>query len=84
MSSFEEKPKNPKSNFCVPAFYLYKKETLLEFKQYLADGHNPDAPGHFVPYFLNKKPVHVFQFEGQRYDIGTVESYKAVQAIFEK
>ena len=82
--SFEEKPGNPKSKFCVPAFYLYKKETLSEFKQYLEDGQNPDAPGHFVPYLLNKKPVHAFQFEGQRYDIGTVESYKQVQAIFEK
>ena len=82
--SFEEKPKNPKSNFCVPAFYLYKKETLPEFKQYLADGNNPDAPGHFVPYLLNKKNIHAFRFEGQRYDIGTVESYKQVQTIFEK
>ena len=82
--SFEEKPEQPKSNFCVPAFYLYRRETLSEFKNYLADGHNPDAPGHFVPYLLNKKPVHAFQFEGQRYDIGTVESYEKVQQIFEE
>lgn len=82
--SFEEKPEQPKSNFCVPAFYLYRRETLSEFKNYLADGHNPDAPGHFVPYLLNKKPVHAFQFEGQRYDIGTVESYEKVQQIFEQ
>lgn len=82
--SFEEKPEQPKSNFCVPAFYLYRRETLSEFKNYLADGHNPDAPGHFVPYLLNKKNVHAFQFEGQRYDIGTVESYEKVQQIFEQ
>lgn len=81
--SFEEKPAYPKSKFCVPAFYIYRKETLSEFKNYLADGNNPDAPGHFVPYLLNKKPVHAFQFEGQRYDIGTVESYERVQEIFE-
>lgn len=82
--SFEEKPEQPKSNFCVPAFYLYRRETLSEFKNYLADGHNPDAPGYFVPYLLNKKNVHAFQFEGQRYDIGTVESYEKVQQIFEQ
>lgn len=81
--SFEEKPEQPKSNFCVPAFYLYKKETLPEFQNYLEAGNNPDAPGHFVPYLLDKQPVHAFQFEGQRYDIGTVESYENVQAIFE-
>lgn len=82
--SFEEKPENPKSNYCVPAFYLYKKETLSEFEEYLTDGHNPDAPGHFVPYLLRKKPVHAFQFEGLRYDIGTLESYEKVQQIFEQ
>ena len=82
--SFEEKPEQPKSNFCVPAFYLYRRETLSEFKNYLADGHNPDAPGHFVPYLINKKSVHAFLFEGQRYDIGTVESYEKVQQIFEQ
>lgn len=82
--SFEEKPEQPKSNFCVPAFYLYKKETLSEFRSYLAEGNNPDAPGHFVPYLLNKKPVHAFKFEGNRYDIGTIESYEKVQQIFEQ
>lgn len=81
--SFEEKPENPKSNFAVPAFYLYKQETLPEFKNYLDEGNNPDAPGHFIPYLINKKIVHAYQFEGRRYDIGTVESYEAVQEIFE-
>jgi glucose-1-phosphate thymidylyltransferase len=81
--SFEEKPESPKSNFAVPAFYLYKKETLPTFKEYLAEGYNPDAPGHFIPYLIAQKPVHAFQFKGQRYDIGTVESYERVQEIFE-
>lgn len=82
--SFEEKPEEPKSHFAVPAFYLYKKETLAEFQNYLDEGYNADAPGHFIPYLIEKKPVHAFQFEGQRYDIGTVESYERVQAIFEE
>lgn len=81
--SFEEKPEIPKSQFAVPAFYLYKEETLPEFKNYLEEGYNADAPGHFVPYLIDKKPVHAFQFEGQRYDIGTLESYERVQGIFE-
>lgn len=80
--SFEEKPKQPKSPYAVPAFYLYKKETLPLFKRYLEEGNNPDAPGHFVPYLLQHKPVHAYLFEGKRYDIGTVESYERVKAIF--
>lgn len=81
--SFEEKPTEPRSSYCVPAFYLYKKETLPLFQEYLAEGNNPDAPGHFVPYLISKKAVHAFLFEGKRYDIGTVESYQAVKDIFE-
>jgi glucose-1-phosphate thymidylyltransferase len=81
--SFEEKPEQPKSRYAVPAFYLYQEETLPEFKKYLEAGHDPDAPGHFVPYLIGKKVVHAFRFEGQRYDIGTVESYERVQEIFE-
>ncbi|QII82437.1 nucleotidyltransferase family protein [Jeotgalibaca arthritidis] len=82
--SFEEKPEQPKSSFCVPAFYLYRKDTLPFFQKYLEEGNNPDAPGHFVPYLIKHKAVHAFQFQGKRYDIGTLESYEAVQKIFEK
>lgn len=80
--SFEEKPAQPKSNYCVPAFYLYKKETLPLFKQYLADGNNPDAPGHFVPYLIGKNEVHAYLFPGKRYDIGNLESYERAQELF--
>lgn len=80
--SFEEKPEQPKSSYCVPAFYLYQKDTLPLFKQYLVEGNNPDAPGHFVPYLIEHKPVHAYLFEGKRYDIGTVESYEKVQQVF--
>lgn len=80
--SFEEKPEEPKSTYCVPAFYLYRKETLPLFKKYLEDGNNPDAPGHFIPYLLEHQPVHAYLFEGKRYDIGTLESYERVQEIF--
>lgn len=82
--SFEEKPEEPKSSYCVPAFYLYQKETLLLFKEYLSEGHNPDAPGHFVPFLIEQKEVHAYLFEGKRYDIGTVESYEKVKEIFAK
>lgn len=82
--SFEEKPQAPKSNYAVPAFYIYKKETLPLFAQYLAEGNNPDAPGHFVPWLLKQKEVHAYRFPGQRYDIGTLESYERVQEIFNK
>lgn len=80
--SFEEKPAQPKSSYCVPAFYLYQKDTLPLFKQYLDEGYDSDAPGHFVPYLIKHKPVHAFLFDGRRYDIGNLESYERAQQIF--
>jgi glucose-1-phosphate thymidylyltransferase len=73
--SFEEKPENPKSDLGVPPFYLYKKETIPMVDKYLAEGNNPDAPGHFVPWLINQTDVYAYVFDATRIDIGTVESY---------
>lgn len=80
--SFEEKPKEPKSNLAVPPFYIYQKNTLGLFEKYISEGNNPDAPGNFVPWLIKHKDVYAFKFKGMRYDIGTVESYEKVQELF--
>lgn len=61
--SFEEKPTQPKSTYCVPAFYLYMKGSLPLFKCYLKEGNNPDAPGHFIPYLIKQKKSMLFCLE---------------------
>jgi glucose-1-phosphate thymidylyltransferase len=79
-----EKPQNPKTNLAAFASYIYKKDTLPLIKQYLEQGGNPDAPG-FFPSWLHKiRPVYAYEFCGECYDIGTHESYKEVNEIFEK
>ena len=80
--SFEEKPAQPKSSLAVPPFYIYKKETLPLFADYIAEGQNPDAPGNFIPWLLQRKPVAAYFFDGQRYDIGCLETYETVREIF--
>ncbi|MBR6523205.1 MAG: nucleotidyltransferase family protein [Clostridia bacterium] len=79
-----EKPENPPSDIAVFAVYMYKKETLPMIKQYLGDGGNPDAPGFFPSWLHKKKDVYAYLFDGECYDIGTPESYKEVNEIFEK
>ena len=81
--SFAEKPKEPKSQFAVPPVYLYTRATLHLIREYLASGENPDAPGHFIPWLIGRKPVHAFLFTGLRYDIGDLASYKEAQRVFE-
>jgi glucose-1-phosphate thymidylyltransferase len=80
--AFVEKPQHPRSNLAVPPFYLFKPETVELIGQYLQEGNNPDAPGHYIPWLIKKKEVYAYQFNGKRYDIGTVENYKEVQEIF--
>jgi glucose-1-phosphate thymidylyltransferase len=80
--SFEEKPKNPKSDYAVPPFYIYKKDTLPLIQTYLKEGNNPDAPGQFVGWLVNKKPVYAYRFSGKRHDIGSMESYQEAQRLF--
>lgn len=78
---FKEKAEEPYP-YSVPAFYIFKESTLPLIQNYLNEGHNPDAPGHFIPYLIKQKPVHAYIFEGYRYDIGTLDSYKQVQQKF--
>lgn len=78
----EEKPEHPKSNTVVFAAYLYQKETVPLFDQYLAEGNKPDAPGNFPAWLYRRKEVYAYTFSGECYDIGTPESYEEVCRSF--
>ncbi|AMB99065.1 hypothetical protein AWM75_03190 [Aerococcus urinaehominis] len=82
--AFEEKSSQPMSNLSVPTFYIFQADTLDLIQTYLDQGGNPDAPGHFIPYLIDHKPVNVYIFTGGRHDIGTVDSYRQVQALYEQ
>ena len=78
-----EKPQNPKTKLAAFASYIYKKDTVPMIKKYLDEGNNPDAPGFFPSWLYKHKPVYAYKFTGDCYDIGTPESYKEVNEIFE-
>lgn len=80
----EEKPSMPKSNVGVFATYIYPKEILNEFDEYLNAGNKPDAPGYFVAYLYKKMPVYAYKFLGNCYDVGTHESLKEVRCKYRK
>ena len=79
---FEEKPLKPRSNTAVPPFYIYNKATIKLIQQFLSTGQNADAPGQFIAWLVKKKPVYAYQFEGKRYDIGSLASYEAAKEFF--
>lgn len=81
---FEEKPQEPKGDYAVFAEYIYPKEVLPEFKQYLNEGHSSDAPGNFVAYLHKKMPTYAYAFDGECYDVGTHESLAYVNELYGK
>ncbi len=79
ITSYEEKPAEPKGNWAVPPFYVYRAEDLALIPEALAEGCSPDAPGSFAAWLSRRKPMHAWKMPGARYDIGDLASYEAVR-----
>ena len=77
--SMEEKPKEPKSEWAVPPFYYYVKEDLPLIKEGIENGCGTDAPGSFVSYRAERRPVHAFLMPGKRFDVGSIEGYEKIR-----
>ncbi len=77
ITEFEEKPKNPKSNFASMGIYVFNWQTL---KKYLIiDENNKNSSNDFgkniIPAMLrNGEQMYAYPFEGYWRDVGTVES----------
>ena len=78
VSSFEEKPAEPKSTIASTGIYIYPRELLGKFSEYLAGENNPDAPGHFLKWLIGNTEVHAVVQDGTWFDIGTLETYRKV------
>ena len=76
--SMEEKPSEPKSNWCCPPFYYYTKEDARLVGEGIAKGCGTDAPGSYIAWLSTRVPVHAMEMPGKRYDIGNLESYHQV------
>ena len=82
ITSYEEKPKEPKGNHAVPPFYFYRVEDIRRIQEALDAGCGYDAPGSFAAWLSGQTPMHAFIMPGKRYDIGDIKSYEMVQAVY--
>lgn len=84
ITSFEEKPAEPKSTLIGIALYYYPKETVGMFTTYIAAGNNPDQPGRFVQWLYKQTPVATWQVPGTWFDVGSKETLEEANTIFQK
>ncbi len=82
ITSYEEKPREPKGQLAVPPFYYYRKEDLRRIPEALEAGCGTDAPGSLAAWLSARTPVHAWVMPGRRYDIGDRESYERVCAQY--
>ena len=80
--SMEEKPAEPKSHWCCPPFYFYTKADAKRIPDAIEQGCGIDAPGSFIAWLATQTTVYAMEMPGSRYDIGNLESYKQVSAIY--
>lgn len=78
----EEKPAEPKSNWCTPPFYFYTRSDAQLVKTGIAEGCGTDAPGSYIAWLARRVCVHSMVMPGSRYDIGNMESYERVQKTY--
>lgn len=83
ITSYEEKPKEPKGNLAVPPFYCYKVQDVARIEEAIEAGCGTDAPGSFAAWLSTQTTVHAYVMPGKRYDIGDMKSYEYVQSVFE-
>ncbi len=79
-----EKPQDPKSHWCTPPFYFYRREDLPLVKSSVDAGCGVDAPGSLLAWLSSQIPVYAYVMPGERHDIGDLASYEKAQKLFEE
>ena len=75
----QEKPQEPVSNWAVPPFYIYSRGDLPLIREALNHGCGFDAPGNLAHYLADASVLHAWRMPGARFDIGSLDSYRAAQ-----
>jgi glucose-1-phosphate thymidylyltransferase len=82
ITSFREKPPDPKSKLFAICLYLYSADDVRRVAEYLQNGNNPDAPGHYVAWLYTRSELYGVALPGTWYDIGDLHAYKEAEQFF--
>ncbi len=73
--NMEEKPRQPKSHWAVPPFYIYLRKDLELIRHSVANGCGKDAPGNLAHYMVGHTTMHAWPMTAGRFDIGSLDTY---------
>jgi glucose-1-phosphate thymidylyltransferase len=79
---FREKPADPRTNLMAICLYFFPPEVEGLLRRYLAEGGDPDAPGHFIAWLVGCAEVRASRFEGEWFDVGSLAALAAARAHF--
>lgn len=81
--SMVEKPEQPASHWCVPAFYCFTAEDLRLVRLAIDEGGcGTDAPGSFIAWLCRRSDVFAWEMPGHRFDIGTLAGYEEIRRTY--
>ncbi len=81
---FDEKPEQPKSTLASTGCYIFPKDTLKLFSEYLKQSKKKDAPGFFLEWLHKKQDVFGYVFSDYWFDIGNKEALEETRKFMEK
>ncbi len=82
ITKFVEKPQRPESTLIATACYAFPKGIYGLLNEYLGNRNNPDSPGYFISWIVNKTPVYGYPFKGTWLDIGNIDEYRRAFSMF--
>lgn len=82
ITSFEEKPKKPRTTLAAMCLYYYPRQTVPLIEQYAREGNNLDQPGHLIAWLQERQHVYAYPIRGQWLDIGSFESLEQANRDF--
>ena len=81
--SMEEKPAQPRSHWCCPPFYIYRREDLPLIKGAIEGGCGFDAPGNLAHYLVDRTEIHAWKMPAGRFDIGSLDTYEQAKIKYQ-
>ena len=79
ITSFVEKSPQPPSREVALCVYYFPAAMGGQITRFLDEGGSADAPGYFIEWLVGRGAVYGIMMDGAWYDIGSLETYQAVQ-----